>query len=133
MTRGARSAKRLGRRPSNMWRGSTRWSSTEINVTCRCWRDGSGSQSMVSGLAPVARKPCRLSISSKLMEPDMSSLHDDHASRDPALVQVVECEWGLFDRVTGIEDSGKVDASLHVQVDELRHVPARMDRAAVRA
>src|SRR5277367_679644 len=105
-----------------MWGGSTRWSSTEINVTCRGCRGGSGNQSMLSGLAPVARNPGLASMSSKLMEPDISRLHQDHPAGDAAVVQVVERLRRLFDRVARVEDAGKVQAPLHLQLDELRDV-----------
>src|SRR5262245_43740156 len=41
-TRGARSANAAGTRPSNVWRGSTTWSSHEITVYQRSERGGSG-------------------------------------------------------------------------------------------
>src|ERR1700691_2640830 len=112
-----------------MFGGSTRWSSTEINVTCRGCRGGSGNQSIVSGLAPVAKNPGLASMSSKLMEPDMSSLHQDHPAGDAPVVQVVERLRCLLDRVAGIENAAEVELPLHLQLDEFGDVPSRVDRA----
>ncbi len=65
-TRGARSWRRAGSRPSNRWGGSTRWSSTEMRVHHRARRSGSGRKVTCSGLA-VTKKPGRRSRSSNSM------------------------------------------------------------------
>src|SRR3954452_12152260 len=109
--------------------GSTRWSSTEMRVTWRAWRGGSASQSIWVGFAPVARKPSRLSISSKLMEPPLIAtssgcscelgIDHDHTARQPAVVEVVERLWGLVERVPAVEDRAEVEPAGHEQVDQL--------------
>ena len=124
-------ARRGGRRP-------------RCSVTWRGCRSGSGSNVDLVGLPPVAKKPSRLSISSKLMEPPpliATSSGVPASSGSTTITPRVIRPWWRSSSACGISSSVYRRSRIaprssrpgHEQVDELGEVPTRVDRAAVGA